>query len=160
MSGYSSDSSTSTKDSLESIAKYDTEERKDLGENQEYITNVRDSVKNWKVRELDKNTENETNVKGLDPLRRYVANSSRLFYDLTNFLTTSQNTESNMKDSLYVKIISAIGNPGSLSFHLRSLVEHFLQRDLVELPFTLEPKITNSYAQKGVQVERNFPEEE
>ncbi len=160
MSGYSSDSSTSTQDSLELIASFDVETKDELGENEPYITNVRIAVNNWKTRELNKNTEATTNAKGLDPLRKYVANASRLFYDLTNFLVTSQNSEANMKDSLYVKIISAIGTPGSLPNSLRSILEHFLERDLVELPFTLEPKLTNIYAQKGVQVEKNFPEEE
>lgn len=150
----------SDKDSIESIGAFDTEDLVENGEENTYIQNVREAVKNWKVNKMDETTEANSNVKGLDPLRKYVANSSRLFYDLMSFLSTSKNNEKNMKDNYYVKIVSAIGVPGGLSFHIRTLLEHFLQRDLIELPFTLETNMVNAYAQKGVQVSTNFPDEE
>ncbi len=161
MSQSDSEYSDSDKDSLESIARFDGDiENVESSEDNTYIKNVRETVKNWKTKELNKNTQNNANPKGLNGLRVYVANASRLFYDLSNYLTTSKNKESNMKDSYYVKIISAIGNPGSLSEPLKSMLEHFLERDLVELPLTLEPNLSNAYAKNGVEMTRNFPEEE
>jgi hypothetical protein len=149
----------SDRDSLELINDYDGE--RDIPENEAmHVNTVREAVKNWKQREMDKNTLKENNTKGLGSLRNYVSKSAQLYYDLNTFMSTSKNNEKNMKDSLYVSIVSAIGNPGSLSFNLRTLLEHFLQRDLIELPFTLETNVINSHAEKGVSSQRDFPDEE
>jgi hypothetical protein len=149
----------SDRDSLEGINDYDGERA--IPENEvQYVNSVRDAVKNWKQREMDNNTLKENNSAGLGSLRNYVSKSAQLYYDLNTFMTTSKNNEKNMKDSLYVGIVSAIGNPASLSFNLRTLLEHFLQRDLVELPFTLETDMINSHAEKGVTLQTDFPDEE
>jgi len=127
---------------------------------EERIHKVRESIKDWKLRELEANTRFNKKADGLDPLRKYVAKSARLFYDLQNYLTTSQNKEENMKDKLYLMIVTAIGPPASLSLHGRTLLQSGLERDLVELPLTVDPKIVNSYTKKGLTLETNFPDEE
>lgn len=150
----------SDRDSLESINAFDQEVESMNQEESTKLDTVREAVQTWKTKELDKNTLNVSNTKGLGGLRNYVAKSARLFYDLSNYLSTEKNTETNLNDKYYVKIITAIGIPGGLSYHLKTLIEHMLERDLVELPFTLEPKIINTYASKGVRVNTQFPEEE
>jgi len=132
----------------------------DNQEEEEHIINVRNAIRNWKTREFDTTTGPNSKAKGLQLLRHYVAKSGRLFYDLTNYLQTSRNHEQNMKDILYVNIVAAIGVPSSLTPHSKTLIETFLQRDLVELPFTIEPKIVNSYAKNKFQAQQEFPEEE
>jgi hypothetical protein len=149
----------SDRDSLEFINDYDGE-RNVPEEEVERLNTVRDAIKNWKQREMDKNTLKENESKGLSSLRNYVSKSSELYYDLNTFLKTSKNNEKNMKDSLYVNIVSSIGNPGSLTSHLRTLLNHYLERDLVELPFTLETNMINSQAEKGNRAQTDFPEEE
>jgi hypothetical protein len=153
--GYESDSSVESTDQMTNEA--DTVEN---AEEMEVLNNVRNAVQNWKTRELGKNKETNANVQGFDPLRKYVSNSASLYYDLVNFLNTSKNNEKNMKDRLYVNIVSAIGVPGGLPFHLRTVLQHFLQRDLVELPYTVEPTVINSYANQGMVASTEFPEEE
>ena len=146
-----------SEDSIEGMNNYeDTTDPK----TEEYLQNVRNKVRDWKTREMEKNTNQKTNAKSLDSLRKYVATSAALYYDLLNFLTTSKNNEKNMGDTLYVNIIAAIGSPSSITSHLRTLLQHFLQRDLVELPFTMEPKIINTYAKNGIKSQTEFPEEE
>lgn len=156
--------SDSDKDSIESINAYDTDSNMNVtaenSEDTERLGAVRQSIRNWKVREMDKNTSNTSNAKGLQSLRKYVANSARLYYDLNNYLNTEKNDEKNMQDSMYVGIVSSIGVPGGLSFHLKTLLQHILQRDLLELPFTLEPKLINTYAGKGIRAPTQFPDEE
>jgi hypothetical protein len=152
--------SDSDRDSIESINQYDTMGMPENDKESQHIQTVRNAIKDWKVREMGKNTMNANNTKGLASLRQYVANSARLFYDLNTYLTTEKNNEKNMNDSLYVQIVSAIGVPGALSFHLKTLLPHFLQRDLVELPFTVEPTVINSHAKKGNVVKTDFPDEE
>ncbi len=149
----------SDRDSLENINDYDGE-MNEIPEETNKINNVREAVREWKLREMDKNTNTNANTKTLQPLRKYVANSANLYYDLKNYLSTAQNKESNMKDDIYVKIISAIGFPGALTNPLRVLVERLLERDLVELPFTMEPSIINSYSEKHMKAQTEFPEEE
>lgn len=150
----------SDRDSVNSMEAYNEKaDLKELGDEPE-VMNVRNAIRDWKVREFDKTTTPTSNAKGLGLLRQYVANSARLFYDLTNYLQTSKNKEQNMKDALYVKIVTAIGPPGSLSFHVKTILETLLQRDLVELPFTIEPNVVNSYAKNGLQAQQEFPEEE
>ena len=125
-----------------------------------HINQVRNSIMNWKLREMDGNTSESSKANGLQGLRSYVAKSATLFYDLMNYLKTAKNKEQNMKDVLYVGIVDAIGVPATLNFHVRSLLEHILQRDLLELPFTVEPKVINTYAEKGLEVQTEFPDEE
>lgn len=154
------DERDSDTDSLDSIAAYEEIENASEEDEQQYIESVREAVKNWKLRELQNNTTMNKKPNGLQPLRNYVANSAKLYYTLNSYLGTSQNKDDNMKDKLYVSIISAIGSPASLSNHLRTLLESLLQRDLIELPLTVEPKIVNVYTQKGLHVNKNFPDEE
>ncbi len=150
----------SDRDSLSSIDAFDTLDILESPEEQTKVTNVRNAVKDWKVREFNKTTEKNSNPKGLVLLREYVAKSARLFYDLVNYLKTSQNKDQNMKDTLYVNIIMAIGVPGSLSYQLKTILESLLERDLVELPYTIEPNVVNTYAKDGLQAQQDFPEEE
>jgi hypothetical protein len=153
--GYESDSSLDSTNEMKNET--DTPESP---EEVEVLNNVRNAVQTWKTRELGKNKETNANVQGFDPLRKYVSNSASLYYDLLNFLNTSKNNEKNMNDRLYVNIVSAIGIPGGLPFHLRTLLQHFLQRDLVELPYTVEPTAINAYAKEGMVASKEFPEEE
>jgi hypothetical protein len=125
-----------------------------------HVNQVRNSVMNWKLREMDQNTTETSKANGLQGLRSYIAKSATLFYDLMNYMKTSKNKEQNMKDGLYVSIVDAIGIPGTLNYHVRTLLEHVLQRDLLELPFTVEPKVINTYAEKGLEVQTEFPDEE
>ena len=150
----------SDRDSLSSIEAYDTMEEVQTPEEIQQINNVRNAVREWKTREFNKTSEKTSEPKGLSMLRHYVSKSARLFYDLTNYLKTSKNDEQNMKDNLYRNIIAAIGIPGGLSFHVKTLLETLLQRDLLELPFTIEPSAINTYAKNGIQVQQEFPEEE
>lgn len=153
------DSDTDT-NSVNSMEAYNEKEVVQTADDEEQILNVRNAIRDWKVREFDNTTTPSSNPKGLGLLRQYVAKSARLFYDLTNYLETSRNKEQNMKDALYVNIVTAIGSPGTLSFHVKTLLETLFQRDLVELPFTIEPKVVNTYAKKGFQAQQEFPEEE
>lgn len=136
------------------------EEELENQEDEAKIQNVRSAVQEWKVREIGKNKETNANVQGFHPLRKYVSNAARLYYDLVTFLNTSKNNETNMMDSYYVKIISAIGIPGALPYTLKTLLQHMLQRDLIELPYTMEPTIINAHAKEGNQATTEFPEEE
>ncbi len=124
------------------------------------VQNVRNAVQSWKLREMAKNKEVNANVQGFDPLRKYVSNAARLYYDLVQFLNTSKNKETNMMDKYYVNIVSAIGIPGSLPYSVRMILQHMLQRDLVELPYTMEPTIINAHAKQGSVATKEFPEEE
>lgn len=146
--------------SVNSMEAYNEKEDFQITNDEAQIDTVRNAVRDWKIREFDNTTTPNANAKGLGLLRQYVAKSARLFYDLLNYLQTSRNKEQNMKDALYVNIITAIGPPGSLSFHVKTLLESFLQRDLVELPFTIEPNVVNSYAKKGFTAQQEFPDEE
>jgi len=122
------------------------------------LSRVRQAIQSWKVNEFDKTTR--TNAKGLGSLRHYTANAARLFYDIMSFLKTSKNNEQNMKDTYYVNIVTAIGVPGSLSFPLQTLLENALQHDLLELPYTIQPNVVNTYAKDGLVAQQEFPEEE
>lgn len=150
----------SDRDSLSSIDAFDTVESLESPDDKTKVINVRNAVRDWKVREFDKTTENMSNAKGLQRLREYVAKSGRLYYDLANYLKTSQNKDQNMKDTLYVNIVMAIGVPGSLSYHLKTLLESLLERDLIELPYTIEPNVVNAYAKDGLEAQQDFPQEE
>jgi hypothetical protein len=150
----------SDRDSLSSIEAFDAAEIVESPEEQTKVMNVRNAVKEWKVREFDKTTGRNSNPKGLDRLREYSAKSARLFYDLENYLKTAQNKEQNMKDTFYVNIVMAIGVPGALSYHLKTILESLLERDLVELPYTIEPRVVNTYAKDGLQAQQDFPQEE
>ena len=150
----------SDRESVNSMEAYNESVGPSNQEEEEHIIHVRNAIQNWKTREFDTTTGPNSKAKGLQLLRHYVAKSGRLFYDLTNYLQTSRNDEQNMKDVLYVNIVAAIGAPASLSSHSKTVLETFLQRDLVELPFTIEPKIVNSYAKNKFQAQQEFPEEE
>jgi len=160
MSAFHEYDSDSDSDSLDSIARYETREPVENEEEKTVVANVRNAVREWKLREMDKNTDFNVSAKGLEPLRSFVANSAQLFYDLQSYMSTLQNKESNLKDKLYVAIVSAIGNPASLTVHSKLLLTNALERDLVELPFTVEPAVINSYAGKGYEASTEFPEEE
>jgi hypothetical protein len=148
-------------DSIASIEAFeDIPESEMDAQEEERINTVRHTIKEWKLRELEANTQFNTKANGLDPLRKFVSKSARLFYELQNYLATSQNKEENMKDKLYTMIVSAIGPPGSLSLNERTLLQSLLERDLVELPLTVEPRIVNSYTKKGLALNTNFPDEE
>lgn len=151
-------SDTESESSLESINQFDSDLLPEA--ETQHVNTVREAVRNWKTRELDKTTKNTSNAKNLGSLREYVSNSSRLFYDLQDFLTTSKNKESNLKDALYMNIVSAIGAPASLGVHIKLLLNHFLERDLVELPYTLEPSLINTHAAKGIKADTEFPGQE
>ncbi len=153
-----SDSETESNSYL-SIKEDEIEEAENI-DDENHINRVRNSIMNWKLREKDENTLESSQANGLQGLRAYVAKSAMLFYDLMNYIKTSQNKEQNMKDVLYVSIIEAIGIPSTLNYHVRILLEHILQRDLIELPFTIEPKVINTYAEKGLEVKTEFPDEE
>lgn len=148
----------SDRDSLASIDAF--EDMPESNEDDLQVENVREAVKRWKLRELQNNTNMNQKASGLDPLRKYLSKSARLYYDLMNYMNTSQNKESNKKDGIYMTIVVAIGQPEALSSHARTLLETLLQRDLVELPLTIEPKIVNTYVEKGFSVNTNFPDEE
>ena len=150
----------SDRDSLSSIDAFDTIENLPSPDDQTKVVNVRTAVREWKVREFDKTTEKSSNAKGLQGLRDYVAKAARLFYDLINYLKTSQNKDQNMKDTLYVNIVMAIGVPGSLGYHVKTVLESLLERDLIELPYTIEPKVVNTYAKDGMEAQQDFPQEE
>lgn len=132
----------------------------DAPEDTTHLSTVRTAVQAWKANEFAKTATGNSNAKGLGSLRHYTANAARLFYDLTSFLTTSKNKDHNMKDMYYVSIVSAIGLPGSLSFPLRTLLENALQHDLLELPYTIQPAVVNTYAKNGLVAQQEFPEEE
>jgi hypothetical protein len=153
-----SDSEDSDRDSLDSIAPYENKSLPEDPAEQEKVMNVREAVRAWKARELPKMANSEP--RGLGFLLKYKANSARLYNDLNTYLNTSQNNEKNMADSLYRSIVTAIGAPGSLPFHTRILLESLLERDLLELPFTVKPSVVNTYAKKGMRVETEFPDEE
>lgn len=153
------DSDNESRDSLDNINDYDQEVPENVEEIHQ-INNVRNAIKDWKLREQDKNTNTNNNAKGLKSLREYVTGTANLYYDLKNYLSTSQNKEKNMQDNLYVNIITAIGAPGALSNPLRILLERVLERDLIELPFTVEPRVINTYAEENIKVTTDFPDEE
>ena len=157
MSDRDSDSDT---DSLSSIEGYDTKDEVGSTEDMNRVNTVRNTVRDWKLREMDKNTELNSNPSGVNGLRNYVSKTARLFYDLTSYLNTSKNDEKNMKDVLYVSIVDAIGLPATLNRHVKIMLEHILQQDLVELPYTVEPKVINTYAKKGMEAQTEFPDEE
>lgn len=145
----------------DSESSYEDRQEEPANEEEETaLQTIRSAVQNWKVREIGKNKETNANVQGFDPLRKYVSNAARLYYDLLTFLKTSKNNETNMLDKYYVNIISAIGIPGALPYTLKTLIQHTLQRDLIELPYTMEPTIINAHAKEGNQATTEFPEEE
>lgn len=148
-------------ESVDSISRYEEMPQNELDQKEdEQVNTIRNTVKEWKLRELEKNTQFNKKANGLDPLRKYIAKSARLYYDLQNFLQTEKNRDENLEDLLYMAIVIAIGSPGGLSSHSKTLIQHMLQRDLVELPLTVEPRIVNSFHQKGLIIKQNFPDEE
>lgn len=153
------DSDNESEDSLGKINSFDHEVPENP-EDMERLQSVREAVKEWKLREQDKNTNTNSNAKSLKGLREYVTNSANLYYDLNSYLSTSKNKEKNMEDTMYVNIIKAIGAPGALSSPLLILLGHTLEQDLIELPFTVEPNVINSYVKDNLKVETEFPDAE
>jgi hypothetical protein len=150
----------SDKDSLSSMEAYDGVDTVESQDDIAKVNNVRTAVQSWKTREFGKTTNTTANPKGLTLLNQYRATAARLYYDILNYLQTSKNNEQNMKDTLYVNIVMAIGAPASLSNPLRILLTNLLEKDLLELPYTMEPKMVNTYAKDGVVAQQEFPEEE
>jgi hypothetical protein len=159
MNNQTSDSESDS-GTLSPIENYDTNEIIDDEKEIQYMQNVRNKVQDWKLREMDKNTTEKSNAKGLLGLRMYLNKSAKLFYDLNTYINTSKNNDKNMKDALYASIIEAIGLPGALAYHTKMLLQHILERDLVELPFTINPSAVNERAKKGIEVQTQFPDEE
>ncbi len=142
--------------SLENIADY---EDRDIGPSEEeenHIEAVRNAVSIWKERELDKASDSKQDPQSLDRLKQFLVLAARLLYDLLNYIQSAKNKDENMKDKLYVKIITSIGNPDNLTTHERINIENILNRDLVELPFTVNPKMINAHAKKGIQIPHSF----
>lgn len=142
--------------SLENIADY---EDKDIGpteEEENHIEEVRKAVSSWKERELDKASDIKQDPQSLDRIQQFLRLAAKLLYDLLNYIKSAKNNDENMKDKLYVKIVTAIGNPSDLTSHERINMEDILNRDLVELPFTVKPSMVNAHAKKGIKVSTNF----
>lgn len=150
--------SDSEPDSLD-MNRNDTQEIVDEPEDQ-LLTHVREAIRQWKAKELEKNSDPKGNPRGLHSLRAYVARSGKMYYDLLAYLTTGKETDENRRDTLYRAIVTAIGDPTQLSNHGRSLIEYTAERDLVEFPFTVEPRSINTYAEKGLSTTTDFPDEE
>ena len=151
--------SDSESDSLESINQFDTQEMVPEPE-EEQVADIREAVRKWKANQLQKNSDPNGNPRGLNALRTYVASSASLYYDLMDYLANFRHKEQNQKDALYRGIVAAMGHPASLTSHARALIEYLLERDLVEFPFTVEPKAVNTYAAKGMVTTTEFPEDE
>ena len=154
-----SDSESET-GSLSPIENYETHNIIEDPTDISHISNVRNAVREWKLREMDNNTSKTSKANGLENLQNFVSKSARLYYDLNKYINTSKNDEKNMRDILYATIVDAIGIPASLNMHVKIMLQHILQRDLVELPFTVEPKVINTYAEKGFEASKEFPDEE
>jgi hypothetical protein len=150
--------SDSEVDSLD-MNQNDTQEILEEPEDQ-LLSQVREAIRQWKAKELEKNSDPNGTAKGLQALRSYVARSGKMYYDLVTYLTSETETEENRRDAFYKAIVSAIGDPKQLSNHGRSLIEYTLERDLIEFPFTVEPRSINTYANKGLTTETEFPDAE
>lgn len=149
---YDSDSVTS----LEHIADY---EDRDIGPSEEeenHIEAVRNAIRLWKERELDKASDSKQDPQSLNRLQQFLVLAARLLYDLLNYMKSAKNKDENLRDKLYVKIISTIGHPDNLTSHERINIENILNRDLIELPFTVDPKIVNAHAKKGIKISDSF----
>lgn len=134
------------------------DDNQEIDEEDQQIQNVRDAVRGWKERELDKNTDASTKPKGLAQLRTYATTSAKLFYALERYIT------SKIKDPLLTMnaedIVKAIGDPETLSNHLRIVLKDLLERDLIELPFVIDPNVSKAYAEEGMVTQTEFPDEE
>ncbi len=150
--------SDSEPDSLD-LNRNDTQEIQEEPEDQ-LLVQVREAIRQWKAKELEKNSDPNGNPRGLHALRAYVARSGKMYYDLLTYLTSETEVEENRRDAFYKAIVSAIGDPKQLSNHGRSMIEYTLERDLVEFPFTVEPRSINTYAEKGLATTTDFPDEE
>lgn len=146
-------------DSLESQTAYDGEEVEPQ-EEEEKIETLRSLLHDWKVRELQKNTSLTANPRGLVPLQTYLAKAAKLYYDVNDYIENQGEKEENEKDNLYRQLRDTIGTPTELSTHQRILIHRLLERDLIEFPLTVDPKVVNTYTKKGYSGVLEFLEEE
>lgn len=146
--------------SLENINDYENIDVGPSEEEEDHIDSVRKAVKTWKMRELDKSADKKQDPASFNSLHHFLTAAAQLLIDISNYIKSSQNKDENMKDNLYVAIIQAIGDPNNLSSHERIHIENVLNRDLVELPFTVDPSIINAHAKKGIKANTKFYNEE
>lgn len=144
---YDSDSDNS----LDDINSYEIKEIGPSNQEEEHIVNVREAVKTWKARELDKSADKKQDAASFNSLNNFLQATARLLYDIKEYIRSAKNKEENMKDHLYVKIIQAIGDPNELSSYERINIEDILNTDLIELPFTVDPHLINSYSKKKIK---------
>lgn len=149
-----------TEGSLSSIGAYGVEESAEDYKESPKLKPVRESVKAWKVRELQKSTDEDRDPSDIKWLRQFVKASAVLFFDLKMYLDKSQNKEENLKDDLYVKIIGAIGSPTELSTTERYTMENVLNRDLVELPLTIDEDAIDERAESRLSLNGSALNEE
>lgn len=162
----SDNESYATEGSLSSIEAHGVEERpEDLSDGSK-VRPVRESVKAWKVRELEKTTEDATDPQDISWLRKFVRAAALLFSDLMVYMEKNRNKDENMKDDLYVKIVVAIGKPDELTTTERYSLEDILNRDLVVLPLTIDEDAIDERANSDLHLnssmlnEKEFVEEE
>jgi hypothetical protein len=152
--------------SLSSIEPYGIHEGEDDLKETTKVKPVRESVKAWKMRELDKTTENATDPEDMSWLRKFVKAAALLFSDLMVYVEQNQNKDENMKDDLYVKIVVAIGAPHELTTTERYSLENVLNRDLIVLPLTIDEDAIDERAKEELHMnasmlnEKEFVEEE
>lgn len=144
--------------SLEDINSYEGTGGGPTQEEEERIERVREAVKIWKMREMDKSADKKQDPASFNGLHHFLIAAAKLLIDLSNYIKSSQNKDENMRDNLYVAIIQAIGHPDNLTSFERILIENNLKRDLVELPFTAEPSIIDAHAGKGIKADTKFYE--
>jgi hypothetical protein len=150
--------------SLSSIGAHGVEEESSDLQDIAKVKPVRESVKAWKLRELEKTTNDETDPQDMTWLRKFVKAAALLYFDLIVYMDKAKNKDENMKDDLYVKIIGAIGIPSALSTTERFTIESMLNRDLVELPLTIEEAAIDERAESRQSLDESaledFVEEE
>lgn len=146
-------------DSLGSLTAYDRDDSENEEEDTQ-IESLRKIVQEWKTRELKKNTAATANPRGLAPLQAYVANAAKLYYDMNDYLEKQTEKEENKQDGLYQSLRDAIGDPQMLRNHQRMMIHRLLERDLIEFPLTVDPKVVNTYTKKGFSGVPEFLDEE
>jgi hypothetical protein len=149
---YDSDSDQS----LENINDFEGGEARPSEGEELRIDNVREAIKEWKIRELDKASDIKQDPEGFARIQQFLQLAARLLYDLLDYIKSSKNKQENLKDKLYVNIVSAIGDPNELTSHERINIEDILNRDLVELPYTVEPRMINIHAKHGIHAATSF----
>lgn len=145
------DNTYDSDNSLDDINAYEKKEVGPSKEEEDHIDSVREAVKRWKRRELDKSAGQKENPDSFNGLNNFLRATARLLYDIQEYISSAQNKEENMKDHLYVKIIQAIGNPFTLSSFERINIEDVLNTDLVELPYTVDPDLIDEFKEKKIK---------